>query len=73
MKAKDWQKVTQMVQKSQSQTAVPDTFELSSLSLSQLSMDHSGPPMVVHGIDTPLSTSTPVQACIINQQSTEAI
>ena len=73
MKAKDWQKTTHMVWERQSQSAILDTTELSSLSLSQLFMDLSGPPMVIQGIDAPLSTSTPVQATISNQQATEVI
>ena len=73
MKTKDWQKATHMVWERQSQTGVPNTFELSSLSLSQLLTDESGPPVVVHGIDAPLSTSTLVQAHVSNQQSTKMI
>ena len=71
MKAKDWQKATQMVQERQSQMTIPDTTELSSFCLSWLSLDQSRPPVVVHGIDAPLSTSTPIQAQISNQQATQ--
>ena len=61
MKAKDWQKAAQMVKERQNQMAILDTTELRSLSLSQLSTDQSGPPIVTHGIDARLSTSTPIQ------------
>ena len=60
-----------MVWERQSQVTIPGTTELSSFSLSQLSTDQSGPPIVVHGIDAPLSTSTPIQAPISNQQATQ--
>ena len=60
-------------QERQSRTAVLDTSKLSSLFLSQLSTDENGPPVIIQGMDVLLSTSTPVQACIGNQQSTEAI
>ena len=40
MKAKDWQKATQLVQERQSQVAMADTSEHSSFSLSELPVDH---------------------------------
>ena len=61
------------VRKRQGQTTVPDTSKLSSLSLSQISMDQSGPPVVVQDMNALLSTSTPAQACTSNQQSTDAV
>ena len=67
MKGKDWQKAAQMVWQRQAHIAV------SSLSFSQLSMDESGPPVVIQGMDAPLSTSTPAQAHLSNHQSTEAV
>ena len=72
MKAKDWQKTTKLVQERQSQTAVADTNELSSFSLSDLLMDQSGPPTVIHSLDVPLFTSMPVHMSSDNQQTTEA-
>ena len=44
MKAKDWQKATQLVKERQSQAATTDTSELSSFSLSELQVDQNGPP-----------------------------
>ena len=72
MKAKDWQKATQSVQERQSQAAMADTSELSSFSLSELPVDQSRPPMVIHRPNVPLSTSTPVCVPSDNQQTTVA-
>ena len=72
MKAKDWQKATQLVHVRQSQAAMADTSELSSFSLSELPVDQSRPPTMIHGPYVPLSTSTPVHMPSDNQQTTEA-
>ena len=40
MKAKDWQKATQLVWERQNQAATADTSKLSSFSLSKLPVDH---------------------------------
>ena len=72
MKAKDWQKAAQLVQERQNQAATADTRELSSFSLSELPVDQSGPPTVIHRPYVPLSTSTPVHVPSDNQQTTEA-
>ena len=58
--------------KRQNQAAITDTSELSSFSLSELPVDHSGPPTLIHGPYVPLSTSTPVHVSSDNHQSTEA-
>ena len=49
-----------------------DTSELSSFSLSELPVDQSVPPTVIHGPYVPLSTSMPVHVPSDNQQTTEA-
>ena len=54
MKAKDWQKATQLVCGRQNQTATTATSELSSFSLSELPVDQSGPPAMIHGPHVPL-------------------
>ena len=72
MKAKDLQKAAQLVQERQSQAAMADTSELSSFSLSELPVDQSGPPTMIHRPYVPLSTSTPVCMPSGNQQTTEA-
>ena len=71
MKVKDWQKATQLVQERQNQAATTDTSELSSFSLSELLVDQSGPPALMHGPYPPLSTSTPVNLSPDNNQYTE--
>ena len=72
MKAKDWQKSTQLLCKRQSQATMADTSELSSFSLNELPVDQSRPPTMIHGPYVPLSTSTPVRMPSDNQQTTEA-
>ena len=72
MKVQDWQKATQLVCERQNQAAIADTSELSSFSLSELPVDQSGPPTLIHGPYVPLSTSTPVHMPSDNHQSIEA-
>ena len=72
MKAKDWQKAAQLVCERQNQTATADTSELSSFSLSELPVDQSGPPTMIHRLYVSLSTSMPVQVPSDNQQTMEA-
>ena len=72
MKAKDWQKATQLVGERQNQAATADTSELSSFSLSELPVDQSRPPALMQGPYAPLSTSTPVHMPSDNKQHTEA-
>ena len=49
-----------------------NTSKLSSFSLSELPVDQSRPPMVIHRPYVFLSTSTPVCVPSDNQQTTEA-
>ena len=56
----------------QNQAAATETSELSSFSLSELLMDQSGPPTLMHGPYVLLSTSTPAHASSDNNQYTEA-
>ena len=72
MKAKDWQKATQLVLERQNHAATTDTSELSSFSLSKLLVDHSAPPALMQGPYVPLSISTPVHVPSDNNQYTEA-
>ena len=71
MKVKHWQKAAQLVQERQDQAATTDTGELSSFSLSELPVDKSGPPTMIHRPYVPLSTSTPVCVPSDDQQPTE--
>ena len=63
MKAKDWQNTAKLIRERQSHTAMADTSELSSFSVSELLVDESRSPTVLQGPYVPLSTSTPV--CVI--------
>ena len=56
----------------QNQAATTDTSELSSFPLSELPVDQSGPPTLIHGSYVPLSTNTPVHMSSDNNQYTEA-
>ena len=62
----------QLVWERQNQAATADTIELSSFSLSELLVDQSGPPAMMHGPYVPQSTSTPVHVSPDNNQYTEA-
>ena len=55
----------------QNQAATADTSELSSFSISELPVDQSGPPALIHRPCVPLSTSMPVHVPSDNQQTTE--
>ena len=61
MKVKDWKNAAKLIKGRKSQEATSDMSQLSSLPLSELSVDESGPPTVLQGPYVPLSTSTPIQ------------
>ena len=58
MNPSDWIKAATLVTQ-QKQEAATDTDQLSSMPLSQLAMDDSGPPVVHYGMHIPTATSTP--------------
>ena len=58
MKVTDWKNAAKLIK--ESQTEMADTSELSSLPLSELSVDESGPLTVLKGLYVPLSKSTPI-------------
>ena len=60
MKPTDWHNTTKFVQEVQRNAALADSNQLSSLPLSELSLDSSGPPTVLEGVLAPLSTSMPI-------------
>ena len=68
MKAKDWQSTANLIRERQNQAAIVDSSELSSFSLSELSVDESRPPTVLQEPYVPLSTSTPIHMPQGNQQ-----
>ena len=59
MNPSDWIKAAALVTQQKQEAATTDTDQLSSMPLSQLAMDDSGPPVVHHGMHTPTATSTP--------------
>ena len=59
MNPSDWIKAAALVTQQKQETATADTDQLSSMPLSQLAMDESGPPVVHYGMHVPAATSTP--------------
>ena len=61
MNPSDWIKAATLVTKQKQEAATTDTDQLSSMPLSQLAMDDSGPPVVHYGMHVPAATSTPTR------------
>ena len=59
MDLSDWIKAAALVTQQKQEAATTDTDQLSSMPLSQLAMDDSGPPVVHYGMHVPAATSTP--------------
>ena len=59
MNPSDWIKAAALFTQQKQEAATTDTDQLSSMPLSQLAMDDSGPPMVHYGMHMPAATSTP--------------
>ena len=59
MNPSDWIKATALVTQQKQEAATADTDQLSSMPLSQLAMDGSGPPVVHYGMQVHAATSTP--------------
>ena len=55
----DWIKAATLVTQQKQEAATTDTDQLSSMPLSQLAIDDSGPPVVDYGMHMPAATSTP--------------
>ena len=55
----DWIKAAALITQQKQEAATTDTDQLSSIPLSQLAMDDSGPPVVHYGMYMPTATSTP--------------
>ena len=60
MKQTNWQIAAEFVEEVQRNAALADSNQLSSLPLSELSLDSRGPLTVLEGALAPLSSSTPV-------------
>ena len=59
MNLSDWIKAAALVTQHKQEAATTETDQLSSMSLSQLAMEDSGPPVVHYGMHVPTATSTP--------------
>ena len=61
MNLSDWIKAATLITQQKQEAATADTTadQLSSMPLSQLAMDDSGPPVVHYGMHLPTATSTP--------------
>ena len=55
----DWIKAAALITQQKQEAATADTDQLSSMPLSQLAMDDSGPPVMHYGMYVPTATSTP--------------
>ena len=55
----DWIKAAALITQQKQEAATADTDQLSSMPLSQLAIDDSGPPVVHYGMHMPAATSTP--------------
>ena len=57
MNPSDWIKATTLITQQKQEAATADTDQLSSMPLSQLAMDDSGPPVMHYGMQVPAATS----------------
>ena len=62
MNPSDWIKAATLITQQKQEAATADTDQLSSMPLSQLAMDDSGPPVMHYGTHMPAATSTPTHA-----------
>ena len=69
MNPSDWIKAATLVTQQKQEAAISDTDQLSSMPLSQLAMDDSGPPVVHYGMHMPTATSIPMHTEIHTQGS----
>ena len=59
MNPSDWIKAATLVTQHKQEAAMVETDQLSSIPLSQIVMDDSGPPIVQYGMHVPVAASTP--------------
>ena len=62
MNPSDWIKAATLITQQKQEGATADTDQLSSIPLSQLAMDDSGPSVMHYGMHVPAATSTPTHA-----------
>ena len=68
MNPSDWIKAASLITQQKQEAATADTDQLSSMPLSQLAMDDSGPPVVHYGVHMPTATSTPTHTEVNTQE-----
>ena len=59
MNPSDWIKAATLVTQQKQEATMAETDQLSSMSLSQIAIDDSSPPIVHYGTHVPLAASTP--------------
>ena len=59
MNLSDWIKAAALVTQHKQEAAMAEMDQLSSMPLSQIAMDDSGPPVVHYGTHMPVAASTP--------------
>ena len=59
MNPSDWRKAAALVNQCKQKAAMADSDQLSSMPLSQIAIDDSGPPIVHYGMHVPVAASTP--------------
>ena len=59
MNPSDWIKAAALVTEHKQEAAIAETDQLSSMPLSQIAMDESGPPVVHYGMHMPAAMSMP--------------
>ena len=59
MNPSDWRKVTALVTQHKQEATMVEMDQLSSMPLSQIAIDDSGPPIVHYGTHVPVAVSTP--------------
>ena len=69
MNPSDWIKASALVTQHKQEAATAGTDQLSSMPLSQIAMDYSGPPIVHYGTHMPAGTSMPTGTDIYAQST----
>ena len=59
MNPSDWRKAASLVTQHKQEAAMADSDQLSSMPLSQIAIDDSGPPIVHYGMLMPIAASSP--------------
>ena len=69
MNLSDWIKATALVTQHKQEAAIAETDQLSSMPLSQIAMDDSGPPVVHYGTHMPTAMSMPTGTDVLAHSS----